>query len=159
MAKVLVVYYSRSGHTRAMAEEVVKGLRKAGAEAILKSVAEASVDDLPGCDGVIVGSPTYYGHMAWEVKRFLDESIKHHGALAGKVGGAFSSAGGHGGGYETTIRGILDALLIHGMVVQGTASGAHYGPVAAGAPDEQAKGECRLLGRRVAELAARLSGK
>jgi NAD(P)H dehydrogenase (quinone) len=159
MAKVLVVYYSRSGHTKAMAEEVAKGAEEAGAEVDLRSVEDASVDDLPGYDAVIAGSPTYYGHMAWEMKRFLDESVRYHGDLAGKVGGAFSSAGGHGGGYETTIRGILDALLIHGMIVQGTASGPHYGPVAAGAPDERAKKECRLLGKRVAELAARLMGR
>lgn len=156
MAKVLVVYYSRSGATEAMAELVAEGVRAAGAETNLRPVGDVSPDDLLGYDGIIAGSPTYYGHMAAEMKKLFDESVKHHGKLSGKVGGAFSSAANIGGGNETTIRGILDAMLIHGMIVQGTPSGDHYGPVSIGKPDERAAGQCRSLGRRVAELAARL---
>jgi multimeric flavodoxin WrbA len=63
------------------------------------------------------GSPTYYGTMAWELKKLLDESVKFHGKLRGKVGGAFTSSANVGGGNETTVLDILKALLIHGMVV------------------------------------------
>ena len=84
--------------------------------------------------------------------------MKFHGRLAGKVGGAFSSSANVGGGNETTIRGILDALLIHGMIVQGVAAGDHYGPVSIGKPDERASNQCRIYGKRVAELAAKLLG-
>ena len=52
---------------------------------------------------------------------------------------------------------ILQAMLIHGMVVQGTPSGDHYGPVAISEPDERAEKQSRALGRRVAELAAALA--
>lgn len=67
-----------------------------------------------------------------------------------------SSSGAEGN--ETTILSILQAMLIHGMILQGTPKGDHYGPVAIGAPDERAELQSRDLGRRVAELAARLSG-
>jgi len=53
---------------------------------------------------------------------------------------------------------ILHALLIHGMVVQGTPDGDHYGPVSIGKPDDRVKRQCQALGRRVAELAKKLHG-
>lgn len=77
--------------------------------------------------------------------------------MAGKVGGAFSSSANVGGGNETTILDILKAMLIHGMVIQGSFSGDHYGPVAIGDIDARAREECLNLGRNVATLAARLA--
>jgi NAD(P)H dehydrogenase (quinone) len=156
--RILVVYHSRGGNTKRMAEFVAEGASGPGAEVDLKGVTEVSAPDLLGYDAVIAGSPTYYGHMASELKKLFDESVKLHGKLSGKVGGAFSSAANVGGGNETTIRGILDAMLIHGMIVQGTAHGDHYGPVSVGKPDERVEKQCRELGRRVAELAGRLAG-
>ena len=79
-----------------------------------------------------------------------------YGEFAGKVGGAFASVGGIGGGGETTLRALIDALLIHGMILEGCHQGGHFGPVAVNKPDERAAKECRLLGGRVANLAARL---
>jgi NAD(P)H dehydrogenase (quinone) len=84
--------------------------------------------------------------------------VAFHGQLEGKVGGAFASSANIGGGNETTILAILEALLIHGMVVQGTSSGDHYGPVAIGRPDTRASGQCTAYGERVAALAKRLHG-
>ena len=114
MGKVLVAYYSRGGTTRRMAELVVEGAAGAGADVDLREVTDVEVDGLLKYDGLIIGSPTYYGHMAAEVKELFDRSIRHHGKLEGKVGGAFSSAANIGGGNETTIRGILDAMLLRG---------------------------------------------
>jgi len=156
---VLVAYYSRSGNTEAMARFVAEGAKNAGAEVDLKKVGEFAVDELLEYDAIIIGSPTYYGAMSAEVKGLLDESVKFHGKLEGKVGGAFSSAANIGGGNETTIRGILDAMLIHGMVVRGNSQGDHYGPVAIGEPDERAEKQCRVLGERMAQLADRLLEK
>jgi len=159
MPSVLVTYYTRSGHTQAMAEAVATGVRGVeGVEVEVRPVAEVSPDDLLKYDGIILGSPVYYGTMAAEVKKLIDESVKHHGKLTGKVGGAFASSGVAGGGCETTILDIINALLIHGMIVQGTASGPHYGPISVGAPDERACTECERLGARVGELVKRLSG-
>jgi NAD(P)H dehydrogenase (quinone) len=116
------------------------------------------VDELKLADGIIVGSPTYYGHMASEIKKMFDDTIKFHGALQGKVGAAFSSAANVGGGNETTIRGILDAMLIHGMIIQGDPLGDHYGPVAINSPDRRAAKWCRKLGERTSLLVQRLFG-
>ena len=156
MARILVVYYSRGGNTRRMAEMVAEGARTAGAEVDLKDVSEVAPEDLLDYDGIIAGSPTYYGLMCAELKGLFDESVRFHKQLTGKVGGAFTSSGNLAGGNETTVLSILQAMLIHGMIVQGTASGNHYGAVALGAPDEGAAEQCRALGARVAELAGRL---
>lgn len=156
MAKALIVYFSKSGHTQKMAEAIAEGVSAAGVSVTVADVAKARVDDLPAADAIIIGSPTYYGTMAAEMKAFVDASVKFHGKLAGKVGGAFSSSGMLGGGNETTVMSLLGALLIHGMVVVGNAKIAHYGPVAVGAPDQHALDECKAYGRRIAELALQL---
>lgn len=153
MAKVLIVYHSESGNTEKMAKAVEKGAKNAGAEVTLKRVKALQVEDLLEYDAIIVGSPTYYGNMAGEIKMMFDKSVKFHGKLEGKVGAAFSSAANIGGGNETTICGILEAMLIHGMIVQGNHQGDHYGPVAIGAPDARAEKQCVTLGERTARLA------
>lgn len=156
-AKILVVYYSRGGTTAQMAKLVQEGAVEAGAEVDLKEVAEVAASELLGYDGIIAGSPTYYGQMCAELKKLFDESVEFHHKLEGKAGGAFTSSANIGGGNETTILSILEAMLIHGMVVQGTAGGDHYGPVAVGGVDERAEKQCRSLGARVARLAAKLA--
>jgi len=156
MAKILIVYYSRSGNTRTMAESVAEGAREAGGEVVLKAVAEASAAELLEVDAVILGSPTYYGHSSGAMRTFLDDTVKFHGRLAGKVGAAFASAANVGGGNETTVLDLLHALLIHGMVVQGLWKGDHYGPVSIGKPDERVTEQCRALGKQTVELVQRL---
>ena len=159
MAKMLVCYYSRTKHTQHMAEAVAEaGAAVAGVSVDLKSVDQLAPKDLLDYDAIVMGSPTYYGSMSAELKRLIDESVAFHGELAGKVGGAFSSSANVGGGNETTVLDILKAMLIHGMVVQGSASGDHYGPVAIGEMDQRARQQCANLARSVAELAVRLHG-
>lgn len=159
MAKVLITYYSRSGNTAKMAEFVAEGAREVDdANVVVQQVEDTDAESLADYDAVIAGSPTYYGQMAAQVKDLFDKSVVLHGQLEGKVGGAFTSAANLGGGNETTILSILQAMLIHGMIVQGTSQRDHYGPVAIGAPDDRATGECHKLGRNVAELAVRLHG-
>ncbi len=157
MPRILVVYHSETGHTARMAELVAQGVTEAGAVADLRKVGDVSADDLAGYDGIIAGTPTYYGLMSAPLKQLFDESVRFHRKLAGKVGGAFTSAANIGGGNETCILSILQAMLIHGMVVQGTALGDHYGPVGIGKPDERAESQSVALGRRVAELAIKLA--
>jgi len=153
MRRVLVVYYSRSGNTKKMAELVAKGVKEVeGVEVEVKAVQEAKVEELLDVDGLVIGSPTYYGSMASEVKKFIDESVKLHGKLEGKIGGAFSSSANIAGGNETTIMDILKSLLIHGMIIQGSVKGDHYGPVSIGKPDERSKKLCLRHGRKIAEL-------
>lgn len=156
MSTVLIVYFSKSGNTESMAHMVAEGVKAEGVTVDVKRVNDVNVDELLAAKGVVIGSPTYFGAMAAEIKSFLDESVKHFGKLKGKVGGAFSSSALIGGGNETTILGILKAFLIHGMIVEGNTEGGHYGPVAIGAPDERCGDECKGLGRRVAQLVKRL---
>ena len=156
MAKVLIVYYSKTGHTEKMANAVEEAVKEEGVEVVKKRVEDVQADELLEFDGIIIGSPTYYGIMAWPIKKLIDESVKFHGKLAGKVGAAFSSSANIGGGNETVILSILEALLIHGMIVQGEPKGDHYGPVAINEPDERALKGCKRLGQSVANLAKRL---
>lgn len=157
MAKLLVTYYSRTGNTAQMAELVAQAAAAVeGTEVTSRPVEKVTPDELLGYDAIIVGSPVHYGGPAAEVKALLDASVKHHGKLEGKVGGAFATCGVLGGGVESTVLDLIHALLIHGMIVKGEARGAHYGAVAVGAPDEQAAQACERLGRTVATLAKKL---
>lgn len=158
MAKAIVIYYSRSGNTRKMAEIVAEGIKKEDVEATIKDVKDVTVDELPEYDAIVMGSPTYYGTMAAQIKKLLDDSVKFHGKLEGKVGAAFSSSANIAGGNETTILGILNAMLIHGMIIQGDPQGDHYGAVAIGSADARAQKECLKMGSRVARLAKKISG-
>lgn len=153
-ARMLVCYYSRTGHTKHMAESIAEAAGAVpGVEVEVKSTDQIEAGDLLDFDAIVVGSPTYYGSMAASVKRLIDESVAFHGQLAGKVGGAFASSANIGGGNETTVMDIIKALMIHGMIVQGSASGDHYGPVAIGEMDDRAAGQCAKYGRMLAELA------
>lgn len=156
MAQVLVIYYSRTGNTEAMAHEVARGAESTGATVVTRAVKDATLDDLLEADAIVLGSPTYYGTMAAEIKTLLDESVEIHGQLEGRVGGAFASAGGIGGGQQTTVMDMLRALMIHGMVIQGDPAGDHYGPVCVGRPDAAAVERCQRWGERLAALAQRL---
>ncbi len=157
MAKITIIYHSRTGNTKQMAEAVAQGYRDENAEVTLKNVKDAELQDLLDADGIIFGSPTYYGHSAGEIRSFIDSSVALHGKLVGKVGGAFASSHNIGGGNETTICDLLHSMLVHGMIIQGTLNGDHYGPVAIGAPDRHAVTNCVELGRRVAKLADALT--
>ena len=156
MPKVLIIYHSKTGNTKAMAEAVEEGVKKEDVEVIRKKIEDANVDDLLDSDGIIIGSPTYFAATTAEVKKFVDESIKHFGKLEGKIGAAFASAGGLGGGGETAILDILRAFLVHGMVVPGFTSGGHYGPLCLGSPDDGRKKVCVEFGQKVARVVKRL---
>ncbi len=156
MAKAIVVYHSRSGNTKEMAELIAKGMNDAGLKTQCRPVSKVKADDVFGYDAVVIGSPTYYGQMAGPVKELIDDLVGKHGQLDGKVGGAFTSSSNIGGGNETTIMGIIEGMLISGMIVQGDPSGDHYGPVSIGKPDERVERQCLRRGRRIAELSKKL---
>jgi len=156
---ILVVYDSRTGNTEKMARAVAEGARGVdGVRVALKKAARSKPADLLRAEGLIVGSPTYYGLLSAPVKDFFDRSVAVHGKLEGKVGAAFTSAGGTATGAETTILSILQALLVHGMVVQGRARDKHYGVACVGAPNREALKLCRELGERTARLVVALGG-
>jgi NAD(P)H dehydrogenase (quinone) len=156
MAKGIVIYYSRSGNTKQMAEIIAGGMSEGGLETECKEVAKVKVDDLLKYDAIVMGSPTYYGGMAAEMKKLIDDAVVKHGQLDGKVGAAFTSAANIGGGNETTVLDILHAMIISGMVVQGDPQGDHYGPVSIGKPDQRVEKLCARWGKRIAALTKKL---
>lgn len=152
MSDILIVYYSRGGNTEKLAKAIAEGVREGKGNPTLKPVDEADINKLPEYDGIIAGSPVYFGTMAAELKKFFEESVVVRGKLLNKVGAAFATSAHRTGGKETTIMSILQAMLISGMAVVGDPfeTGGHYG--AAGS-DEMGLKEGRALGKRVAELA------
>ncbi|HXR47978.1 MAG TPA: flavodoxin domain-containing protein [Candidatus Limnocylindrales bacterium] len=159
-AQILVLYYSKDGHTKMMADLVVEGATGVSpAEVRLKSVKEASAADLTWCDGVAVGSPTNMGTIAWEMKQWWDVTAAPlWPKTEGKIGCAFTSSGGYGGGGELTCLALQIVLMNYGILVFGVpdyvAPGQtlHYGAVCAGSPrNEDEREACRRLGRRLAE--------
>lgn len=163
MGKVLVVYDTASGNTRKMAEYVAKGADLVpGTEVRLKSVEDATADDILWCDGVAVGSPTNMGILSWRMKRWWDEvGSSIWGKVDGKIGCAFSSSGGWGGGAELTCITILTVLMNFGFLVFGVTDYVgkqftlHYGAVLAGEPrSENEIASCQRLGQRLAQWVA-----
>ena len=157
--QVLVVYYSRSGNTKALAQEVAQGVREVdGVECVVKLAGEVTKEDFLAADGVIAGSPVYFGTMAAPLKDLFDRLVVVRKSMGDKVGAAFATGGDPSGGKETTLISIIQALLIYGMIVVGDpldASG-HYGVACAGSPDEKTVVNARKLGKRVASLVAQL---
>lgn len=96
MVKVLIVYYSLSGNTKAAAEEVAEGIKVAGAKSIIREGFEASPEDLLNCDAIAVGTPEYFSYMAGGVKDFFDRSFyPTQDKVTGKPCAIFIT---HGGG-------------------------------------------------------------
>lgn len=157
MVKLLVIYDSRTGNTEKMAFSVAEGIKQVDdTDVVLKRVDQATLEDLIEADGIVMGSPTYYGQMSGKMKTFIDQTNKIHGKLGGKVGGAFTSSGDTACGAETTLFSMLQAMLIHGMIVQGRYDNKHYGATSVGAPGEKEIESCKELGKRVAGLTVKL---
>lgn len=156
---IVIVYDSKTGNTANMATAVAAGAEAVeGMQVTVKTVEETALADLHAADGIILGSPTYYGEMSAKLKALIDRSVDLHGKLEGKVGAAFTSSGGVACGAETTLLSILQTMLIHGMIVQGRSRSGHYGAAAVGAPNQAEQQSCRDLGERTARLVARLHG-
>ena len=157
---VLILYYSKGGNTRRLAEAIAEGVSQIdGVEAVLRHAIEVTKDDFVAADGLVVGSPVYFGTMAAPLKQVLDEFVGVRRKMENKVGAAFATSGDPSGGKETTIMSIIAALLIYGMIIVGDPMSAtgHYGTACAGAPDATDRENGRKLGRRVAALVKRLS--
>lgn len=138
---VLVLYYSRHGATRKLAELIAQGIDATpGCEARLRTVpavstvteaTESSIPaqgapyvelvDLEQCAGLALGSPTRFGNMASAMKYFWDGTSAQwlSGALAGKPGCVFTSTGSLHGGQETTLMSMMTPLFHHGMLMMG----------------------------------------
>ncbi len=143
MTQILVLYYSRDGATKAMAQHIARGIESTGCDAILRTVPNistvceqtvadipesgslyASLDDLNHCDGLALGSPTHFGNMAAPLKYFIDHTSAawFSGALCNKPAVVFTSTGSMHGGQESTLLSMMLPLLHHGMLLLGIPS-------------------------------------
>lgn len=163
MNRILVLYDSKSGNVAQMASLVGEGAaRVPDTDVRVRSLSEARAEDVLWCDGIAVGSPTNMGILSWKMKQFWDETMGEHWMkIDGKIGCAFSSAGGWGGGMELACQSILTVLMNFGFLVFGVTDYAskmttlHYGAVTARAPrSDESQVACRLLGQRLAEWTA-----
>ncbi|MEM2728698.1 MAG: NAD(P)H-dependent oxidoreductase, partial [Candidatus Bathyarchaeia archaeon] len=147
------------GNTEKAAFLVAEGVRKvSGVNCVVKRVDDVTLDDLLNANGIMVGSPTYYGGMSAKIKDLFDRSVKVHGKLEGKVGAAFTTSGGTATGAETTLLSMIEAMLIHGMIVKGDPEDKHYGLAIVGAPEsEEDKNLCREFGYKFANLVVKIS--
>lgn len=154
------MYYSKSGNTKKLAEQIVKGVHEVDdVECILKKSSDVTKDDFLNADGIIAGSPVYFGTMAAEIKDIFDRFVGIRKKMGDKIGAAFATGADETGGKETTILSIIQAMLIYGMIIVGDpldASG-HYGIACVGSPDEKISKNAMKLGKRVALLAKKLN--
>ena len=194
MEYILVLFYSHHGATAEMARQVARGVEEAGLEARLRTVPAvsadheataapvpdtgapyATLDDLQGCGGLALGSPTRFGNMAAALKYFLDgtSGLWMKAALAGKPAGVFTSTSSMHGGQETTLLSMMLPLMHHGMLITGLPytepdlaqtqeGGTPYGPSHVAGLDSKRplspaeKNLCQALGRRLATFARAL---
>ena len=194
MQKILIIYYSRHGGTTAMAGHIGSGVESQGCEATIRCLPEVSatseqttalvpehgapyaeISDLQECDGLIIGSPGYFGNMAAPLKYFFDQTSEYwlSGKLIGKPAGVFTSTSSLHGGQESVLLSMMLPLLHHGMLISGipysepslnqTSTGATpYGAshMAGQQGNPLSKDEisaCRALGRRIAKLSTQLN--
>lgn len=195
MAEILILYYSHSGSVAQMAQAIGRGVESVSAcrarirtvppvstvcEAVAADIPEsgppyALAEDLVGCDGLALGSPTRFGNMAAPLKFFLDgtSDLWMAGRLIGKPAAVFTSTASLHGGQESTLLSMMLPLLHHGMVVLGipysepdllstAAGGTPYGPSHVSGSDNRTvlsaeeRRLCLALGKRLAQTAQAL---
>jgi NAD(P)H dehydrogenase (quinone) len=160
--QVLVLYYSRTGNTKKLAQEIAKGVQKVkGIKCVVKSTSEVTKEDFLSSDGIIAGSPVYFGTMAAELKEVFDKFVGIRDEMEDKIGAAFATAGDASGGKETTMISIIQAMLIYGMIVIGDPLDAtgHYGVACIGYPDRGTASNAVKLGKRVAVLVKKFKSR
>ncbi len=142
---VLILYYSGSGNTQKVAKTVAEAMRSSGMNITIEEAEKFDVSRLPNYDCIVLGSPTYFSNMAWQVKKVVDESIVHYagGRLKGKVAGIFTSAGTMKDGRDCLK--MLEVALgyHHGMkVVEGFLR-------VDGESDKEVKKRCQEYGKKL----------
>ena len=196
MAEILVLYFSRHGSVANLAKNISRGVESIdGCAARIRTVPAvsatteatedsiplsgppyASASDLGECDGIIIGSPAYFGSMAAPLKHFLDQTTPQWltGALVNKPAAAFTSSSSYHGGQETALLSMLVPLMHHGAILVGIpyteeslnttqTGGAPYGATHISGQDsklpfsDEEKILCHALGKRVARIASLIS--
>ncbi len=162
---VLVLYDPKGPAIEALASAAAKGVAGTGvANAALRSVQEATQEDLLAADALMLGSPNWSG-ITGSLKLWLDEQgdLWEEGSLAGKPAAAFTTGWGRHSGIEMTLLQLIHWLLACGMIVVGLpwtdqmrTSGSYYGATATGGVSPEDLAQAQDLGARLANLAAKL---
>lgn len=145
MKKILIVYHSQTGHAEKMADAVREGVDSIdGARACAKRAGQATLDDLLAADGLIIGSPEYFGYMAGALKDFFDRTYEPARSSPGvfrKPYAVFIAADNDGAGalasIERICRGYQFKKVFEPIVIKGDIT-------------DQALARCRELGQTVA---------
>ncbi|MDJ0832656.1 MAG: NAD(P)H:quinone oxidoreductase [Gammaproteobacteria bacterium] len=194
MTDILVLYYSRFGSVAKMAQQIALGVEaEDDCNAVIRCVPEVSAtpeqttaevpeqgppyatqQDLIDCDGLVMGSPSYFGNIAAPLKYFIDQSsqVWLSGNLIGKPAAVFTATSSLHGGQESMLLNMMIPLLHHGMIISGIpysepalqktrSGGTPYGASHVAGSDGKALTDdeiaaCQALGKRVAQLARKL---
>lgn len=195
MADILVLYYSQHGSVAKMAQYIAEGVESISrATAVIRCVPQvsalhqktqspvpqdgppfATIEDLKNCDGLIMGSPSYFGNMSAALKHFLDQSSQLwlSGAMIGKPASVFTSTSSLHGGQESVLLSMMIPLMHHGMLISGLpySEPSLFGQDSAATPygashvaanehsslSDNESSACIALGKRLAELALKLN--
>ena len=114
--KISIIYYSKTGKTKAMAEETARGMQAVpGVEVQLFDLENIDMDFFNQSQAVVFGTPTYYANVCWQIKKWFDEGSKYN--LNGKLGAAFATANVQQGGSGAGITTLLHHMLVRGLKV------------------------------------------
>jgi len=169
--KVLVTYYSESGHTALMAKAVAEGVQKVpSAEFRLLTIDETNNDDLRWADAIIIGSPVHSANIAAKVQEFIRTWPFQEGDLKDKIGAVFVTGGGISAGEELAQMNLIHTLMVFNMIIVGGpnwdqpfGASAVTGEEPFTSESEEAQIDHRFLqkgkalGERVAKIASRFS--
>ncbi len=158
--KIAIVYYSKTGNTKKVAELIAEGANIIeNVEVKCMSIEEVDNEFLMEAKSVIFGSPTVSGTFSWQIKQWLDTA--RNVKFGGKLGAVFATANYVGGGAEVAELALIAELLVKGMLIysSGVAEGQpfiHYGPVCIQEGDEGQKERARIFGERIAKKTVEL---
>jgi len=150
MAKLLIIYASRTGNTEAMAKAVYEGALSSGATTSLKKATEATMDDLLNCNAVIFGTPTNLSYMAGTMKEFFDQAyLNLEDKEVSKPYAAFNSGLTKGTKVLKSIDHVCDEFRQWSKF---KFEKAHEGVATIGKPSSEVLEECKQLGKKMAQL-------
>ena len=162
--KISILYYSKTGKTREMAEVAASGMRAIeGMEVGIFDIENVDVDFLHESKAVVFGTPTYLANTCWQIKKWFDEIPIKKINLGGKLGAAFATANFVQGGGDTAILTLVNHMLVTGMLVYSSGSSQglpyiHLGAVAVKDNFEESKKMFHIFGQRIASKAMELFG-
>ncbi len=118
---IAVVYHSKYGHTKLQAEAVRDGvLEVPNTQVLLLDVTEAQarLDELDRCHGIILGAPTYMGNMSSGMKGFLEAAVGKwfKQVWQDKIAGGFTNSSNFSGDKQNTLTGLFTFAMQMGMI-------------------------------------------